>query len=96
MAILVLAPIFEEIEDREDSTVRIFLEMAVNSDVAPVANFLGKICRVKDEFRFEECVVLICRQEAKIELHAEVAHGLVQEPRMAGFIPSHMTETFSQ
>ena len=38
MAILVLAPIFEEIEDWKDLAVWIFLEMTENSDVTPITN----------------------------------------------------------
>ena len=76
MTILVLAPVLEEIEDREDLAVRIFFEMAEDGDVAPVADLLGQIGGVEDELRLEEGVLLVGREKAEIQLHPKVAHRL--------------------
>jgi hypothetical protein len=41
VTVLVLTPILEEVEDREDLALGILLKMAVNGDVAPVTDLLG-------------------------------------------------------
>ena len=94
VTILVLAPVFEEIEDRENFAFGVFFEVAIDGDIAPITNFLRKISGVKDIGRFEIGVGLVSCQEAEIELQAEISHGLVEEAGMASFIPGHVGKAF--
>ena len=96
MAVLVLAPVFKEVEDREDLALGVLLQVAVNGDIAPVANFLGEIGGVKDELRFEEGVGLIGGEEAQVELEPEIAHRLVEKACVACLIPGHVGEALSK
>ena len=96
MTILVLAPVFEEVEDREDLAVRVLLEMAENSDVAPIANLFAEVGGVEDVFRLEVGVSLAGSEEAEIQLEAEIAHRLVQEAGMTCFIPCHVGKALGQ
>ena len=92
MTVFVLTPVLEEIEDREDFAVGILFEVAVNSDVTPIADLFRQVSGVKDEFRLKEGVVLVGRQEAEIQLHPEITHRLVEETGMASFVTSHVSE----
>ena len=56
VAIFVLTPILEEVEDRENLAIGILLKMAKYGDVTPVTNFFRQICGVKDKFWFEKCI----------------------------------------
>jgi len=64
VTVLVLTPVLEEVEDRENLAVGILLEVTVNGDIAPVADLFRQVSRVEDEFRLEEGVVLVGREEA--------------------------------
>ena len=96
VAILVLAPVFKEIENWEDFAFGVFFEVAIDGDIAPIANFLRKIGGVKDIGGFEIGVGLVGCQEAEIELQAEISHGLVQKAGMTRFIPGHVGKAFGQ
>ena len=96
MAVFVLTPVLEEVEDREDLAVGVLLEVAVDGDVAPVANLFGEIGGVEDELRLEERVGLVGGQEAEIELNAKVTHGFVEEAGVTGFIACHVGKALGQ
>ncbi len=96
MAVFVLTPVLEEVEDREDLAVGVLLEVAVDRDVAPVADLFREVGGVEDELRLEEGVGLVRRQEAEVKLHTKVAHGFVEEAGMTGLIASHVGEALSQ
>ena len=96
MAVFVLAPVFEEVEDREDLALRMLLQVAINSDVTPVTDLFAQVGGVKDELGLEEGVGLISREKTQIELQPEISHCLVQEAGMAGLIPGHVGEAFGQ
>ena len=70
--------------------------MAVDGDVAPVANLLGEVGGVEDELWLEERISLVSGQKAQIQLDAEIAHGFVQEACMAGFITGHVGKALGQ
>ena len=95
MTVFVLTPVFEEIENREDLAVGILFQVAINGDVAPVANFFGEVCGVKNKLRLEERVLLVRCEEAEI-VDPEITHGFVQKSGMTGFIPCHVSKTFSE
>jgi hypothetical protein len=57
VAVLVLAPVLEVLEQRVDLVVRVALQVAVDADVAPVADLLGQVGRVDDELGLEEGVL---------------------------------------
>ena len=90
MAILVLAPILEEVKDREDLAFWMLLQVAINGDVAPVANLLTQISGVEDEFRLEEGIGLAGGQEAQVQLQPKISHGFIEEAGMAGLIARHV------
>ena len=96
MAVFVLTPVFEEVEDREDLAVWVFLQVPVDGDVTPVADLLGQVGGVEDELRLEEGVLLVGREKSKIELNTEIAHRLVEEAGVARFIAGHVGETLGE
>ncbi len=92
MAILILAPVFEEVENRVELIFGMLLQMAINGDVAPVTNLLGQVGRVENKLRLEEGVASALRQEGQVK----VRHCLVQEACVTGFIARHQGESFGQ
>ena len=48
VAVLVLAPVLEVLEERVGHQARVALQVAVDRDVAPVADLLGEVGRVDD------------------------------------------------
>ena len=73
-----------------------FLKVAIDRDVAPVANFLREIGGVEDELGLEVGVGLVGCQETEIELQTEIGHRLVQEAGVSGFVAGHVGEALSQ
>ena len=59
VAVLVLAPVLEVLENGVELVVGVGLEVAVDGDVPPVANLLGQVSRVDDELGLEEGVLQI-------------------------------------
>ena len=59
VAVLVLAPVLEVLEDGVELVVGVGLEVAVDGDVPPVANLLGQVSCVDDELGLEEGVLQI-------------------------------------
>jgi hypothetical protein len=59
VAVLVLAPFLELLEDGVQLLVRVVLEIAVDGDVAPVANLLREVRRVQDVLGLEEGVLAV-------------------------------------
>lgn len=84
MAVLVLAPVLKLFEDGVQLFVGVLLEVAVDCDVAPVANLLGQVRGVEDELGLEEGVLARLGQEAEVEREVEVREGLVQETAGGG------------
>ena len=64
--------------------------MAIDGDVAPVANLLAQVGGVEDEFRLEEGIRLAGGQEAQVELQPKISHGFIEEASMAGLIARHV------
>jgi len=96
VAVLILAPVLEEPEDGVHLVFGVRLEVAIDGDVAPVANFLGEIGGVEDELGLEEGVLLALGQKAQVELEVEVRHRLVEEASVAGLIAGHQVEALGQ
>ena len=91
-----MAPVLEEVEDREDLAVGVLLEVAEDGDVAPVADLLAQVGGVEDVFGLEVRVGLVGGEEAEVELQTEVAHRLVEEASVAGLIAGHVSEALGQ
>ena len=62
MAVLILAPVLEVLEDGVKLIIRIRLEVAVDGDVTPVADLLGQVGGVDDELGLEEGVLFVSRK----------------------------------
>mmetsp|Transcript_8975 Transcript_8975/g.14259 ORF Transcript_8975/g.14259 Transcript_8975/m.14259 type:complete len:428 (-) Transcript_8975:77-1360(-) len=92
MAVLVLAPVLEVLEDGVELVVGVLLEVTVDGDVAPVPDLLAEVGGVDDELGLEESVLAVLGQEAKIQGESKVAHSLVEEPGMPGFVSAHEGE----
>lgn len=80
VAVLVLAPVLELLEDGVQLLVGVVLEIAVDGDVAPVADLLREVRRVQDVLGLEEGVLAVLGKEAQVERDPEVGEGLVEEP----------------
>jgi len=65
VAVLILAPVLEVLEDGVELVVGVLLEVAVDGDVPPVADLLGQVRRVDDELGLEEGVLLIDFEEVE-------------------------------
>ena len=65
VAVLILAPVLEVLEDGVKLVVWVLLEVAVDGDVPPVADLLGQVRRVDDELGLEEGVLLIDFEEVR-------------------------------
>lgn len=94
MAVLILAPVFEVLENGVQLLVGVLLQMAVNGDVTPISNLLRQVCCIEDELWLEESVLPVLREETKIQCQPKVRHGLVQETSVACFITGHEGENF--
>lgn len=80
MAILVLAPVLEVLENRVALVLGVLLEVPVYGDVSPVSNLLRQVCRIEDELRLEESVFSGLCEEPQIQSQIEVGQTFVQEP----------------
>ena len=58
----VVAPALEPAKDRVKAVFGVFFEMPVNGDVARIADLLGEIGRVVNEFRPKMGVLLVAPQ----------------------------------
>lgn len=61
VAVLILAPVLKVLKQRVQLVVGVALQVAVDGDVAPVANLLAEVGRVKDELGLEKGVLPVCR-----------------------------------
>mmetsp|Transcript_32953 Transcript_32953/g.72832 ORF Transcript_32953/g.72832 Transcript_32953/m.72832 type:complete len:279 (-) Transcript_32953:229-1065(-) len=95
VAVLVLAPVLEVLEQGVQLVVRVALQVPVDADVPPVANLLRQVGGVDDELGLEEGVLAVLGQEAQIQSQVEVRHGLVQESGVASLITGHEGEDLS-
>lgn len=66
VAVLVLAPVLKVLEQGVQLVVGVALQVAVNADVAPVANLLRQVGGVDDELGLEEGVLAVLGQEAQV------------------------------
>ena len=71
VAELVVAPPFEPAKDRMKLPLGMALKLAKDRDVAGIADLLGQISGVEDEFRLEEGIFLGARKKAEIDADAE-------------------------
>jgi len=72
MAVLILAPVLEVLENRITYELRIGLEMPVYGNVPPVPNFLRQVSCIEDELWFEESVFSCFGQEPQVQRQIEV------------------------
>ena len=91
MAEFVVAPAFEPAEDRVETFVRMALQLAVDRDVAGVADLLGQVGRVEDVLGLEVGVGLGAFEAAEVHAQAVVLQGRVQEARVPRFVARHET-----
>ena len=68
MAVLILTPVFEKLEDGINPILGMRIEMTENCNVAPVANLLRQISGIEDELRLEERVTLALGLKAQVQL----------------------------
>ena len=92
MAELVVAPLLEPLEDRVEAPRRVALHLAIDGDVARIADLLGQIGRVEDELRLEVGVFLRLGEEAEIYADLEVLQDVVDETSVTRFIARHEGE----
>jgi hypothetical protein len=92
VAELVVAPFAEPLEDRVEPLLGMLLEVAVDGDVAGVADLLGEVGRVVDELRLEVGVLLRLGQEAEIDADVGLAQRVVDEAGVAGLVAAHVAE----
>lgn len=86
MAGLILAPVLKVLKEWVQLAVWVALQVTVNRDVTPVANFFRKVCGIHDELRLEEGVLAVLGEETKIQSKVEVTQGLVDEASMTGLV----------
>ncbi len=96
MAVLVLAPVLKEAEDRVNPVFGMGFQVAVNRDVAPVADLLRQVSRVEDELRLEEGVLPALGQKPEVKGELEVRHGFVEEASVTSLVPRHEVKALSQ
>lgn len=72
MAILILAPVLEVLEDRVALVLGVLLKVPVNGDVSPVPDLLGQVCCIKDELRLEESVFSGLCKKSQVQSQIEV------------------------
>lgn len=72
---LVLTPVLEVLEQGVQLVVGVALQVAVDGDVAPVANLLRQVGGVDDVLGLEVGVLPVLGQEAKIQGQVEVCRG---------------------
>ena len=94
MTKLIITPEMKPLKDRMKTQLRIALDLTEDGDVARVANLLGKIGRIEDEFWAEERVLFGFRQKAQVHANAEVFEPLIDEARVARFVATHVAEEF--
>ncbi len=70
-----LAPVLEVLEQRVELVVGVALKVAVDGDVAPVADLLAEVGRVHDELWAEEGVLAVLGEEAEVEGEVEIWAG---------------------
>ena len=92
MAELVVAPFLEPFEDRMEPAVGVPLELAIDGDVAGVADLLREIGRVEDEFRPEERVFLDLGEEAEVDADPEILQRVVDEAGVPRFVATYEPE----
>ncbi len=92
VAEFIVAPFAEPFEDRVDAQFGMGFELAVDGDVAGVADLFRQIGRVENEFRLEEMVFFRPCEKAEVDAGIEVAQRLVDEAGVAGFIAAHVAE----
>ena len=92
MAELVIAPFFEPFENWVEPLIGVRLKMAIDRDIAGIANFFGEIGRIKDEFGPEIGVFFGFGQKAQVHGHARFAQRIVDKPGMPRLIPAHIAE----
>ena len=63
VAILILAPVFKEVENRVELVLRVRFELALDGDVAPLANFLRNVGRVENKLRLEKGIAAALGQK---------------------------------
>ena len=96
MAIFVLAPRLKEIKERCKAVVGIGLEMAVDQDVTPIANFFGEIHRIEYPAQRKPGDRPLATEGREINLDAFRHQGPVQKTRMAGLIAGHQLKQSAQ
>ena len=92
MAEFIVAPFLEPLENRVKPHLRVFFQMAVDGDVAGIANLFRQIGGVKDEFGLEIGVFLGLGQKAQIDSNPGLAQGVIDETGMAGLVAGHQLE----
>ena len=75
MAGLVLAPVLEVLKHGVELVVGVALQVAVDADVAPVANLLREVGGVDDVLGLEESVLAVLGEEAQVQSEVEVCRG---------------------
>jgi hypothetical protein len=96
VAVFILTPVLKEPEDGINTIFGMGLQMAINGDIPPVANFSDKVGGVEDELGLEEGVLLALGQKAQVKLQVEVRHGLIQKASVTSFVPRHEIKAFGQ
>ena len=89
MTELVIAPLFEPFENRMEPLFGMTLEMAIDGDVARIADLLRQIGRVEDELWLEVSVFFGTCQKAQINANVEILQHFIDEAGMARFIAGH-------
>ena len=96
MTVFVLTPVFKEAENRINPVFWVRFQVTIDGDVTPVADFFRQIGGVEDVFRINEGLQPPYGQKAQDQRHIDVRHRLIEETGVAGFIPGHQVEAFSE
>ena len=96
MAVLVLAPGFEEIEQGCNAVIGMGLEMAIDQDVAPVADLLGEIHRIQHPAEWKPGDRSLAAQGGQIDRDPLRHQRPVEEAGVARFIAGHQLEQAAQ
>ena len=70
--------------------------MAINGDIARIADLLGQIGGIVDEFRFEVGVLFTLAQNGQVNRDGQIVHGLVEKTGMATFVTAHILKDRAQ
>ena len=92
VAEFVVAPRFEPLEDRVEAQLGVRGELAVDRDIACIADLLGQVDRVEDELRLEVMVLLGLGQETEVDPDPGILERLVDEAGMAALVAGEQLE----